>query len=295
MSRYYNRISTLSGLDISNLSDDDLKAMVRAIVKGKLHGVAYSPYMDGQSVGMPVGEAQIRERLEIIRHNTQWIRTFSCTVGNEATPAIASEFGLKSMVGAWIDDDRAANEAELANAIEIAKAGHASVLAIGNEVLLRGELSEDELISYIERAKAAVGDVPVGYVDAYFLFENHPRVAAACDVLLVNCYPFWEEYPAEHAFVYMKEMYHRAVAVANGKKVIIAETGWPDKGTPEGGAVPSLRNAMKYFIDACRWAAEEGVDLFYFAAFDEEWKIAKEGDVGAYWGIWDKNGVPKYF
>ncbi|MEI2419989.1 hypothetical protein V6O07_06925, partial [Arthrospira platensis SPKY2] len=135
------------------------------------------------------------------------------------------------LVGIWLDEDREANERELANGIELARAGLVDILAVGNEVLLRGDLSEDELLEYLHRVKQAVPGVPVGYVDAYFKFVDHPRVTAACDVLLANCYPFWEGCPAEHALLYMKDMYWRAVRVAGGKPVIISETGWPNIGT----------------------------------------------------------------
>ena len=198
------------------------------------------------------------------------------------------------MIGVGIGEDAGINEQELANGIEIAQSGHADILAIGNEVLLRGDLTEDELLQYIETAKQAVPGVPVGYVDAYFLFENYPRVADACDVLLINCYPFWESCPAEYAPAYMKEMYRRAQAVAKGKKVVISETGWPNIGTPYGAAVPGHENAIDYFIGTYRWAEEEGIEIFYFSAFDESWKVGDEGDVGAYWGLWDQHGHLKY-
>ncbi len=150
------------------------------------------------------------------------------------------------------------------------------------------------MLDYIARAKAALPDVEVGYVDAYFEFADHPRIADACDVILANCYPFWEGCPAEHALLYMKEMYRRAQRAANGKRVIISETGWPNTGTAEGAAVPSLENAIKYFVDTFRWADRENIDVFYFSSFDESWKVGAEGDVGAFWGIWDKDGLSKY-
>jgi len=295
MSNHYQRKTSLAGLDVSALSLDELQAMLRQILEGKIHGLSFSPYLEGQGPGTELQEAQIRARLAIIQPWVHWVRTFSCKEGNELTPRIAKENVLKTMVGVWLDEDLEKNETELANAIEVAKAGHADILAVGNEVLLRGELSEDELLEYIHRAKQAVPDVPVGYVDAYFKFVDHPRVTAACDVLLANCYPFWEGCPAEYALLYMKDMYRRVVNIAGGKRVIISETGWPNIGTATGGAVPSLRNAVKYFIDTFRWAEEDGIEIFYFSSFDEAWKVAAEGDVGAYWGLWDKDGKPKYF
>lgn len=292
---FYSSVdSTLQTLCCFDLSHDEKIALFKQILNKKIHGISYSPYVDGQSPGTEISEQQILERLNIIKPYTNWIRTFSCIEGNQETPRIAHENGLKTMVGVGIGEDKEENEIEFENAIEIAKAGHADILAIGNEVLLRGDLNEDELLEYINRAKEAVPEVQVGYVDAYFLFENHPRVADACDVLLINCYPFWEYTPAEYALSHMKDMYQRAVNVANGKKVIISETGWPNIGMPYGGSVPSPQNALEYFINAYLWADKEGIEIFYFSSFDESWKVGDEGDVGAYWGLWDKDANLKY-
>ena len=295
MSNKYQRKLSLSGFDVTGLSTGDLRALVRKILEAKIHGISFSPYIEGQGPGTVLGAAQIAARLEFVAPHVNWIRSFSCTEGHELIPRIAREKGLKTMVGVWLGDDLEKNEDELANAIEVARAGHADILAVGNEVLLRGDLSEDQLLDYLSRVKHAVPDVAVGYVDAYFEFVDNPRVTDACDVLLANCYPFWEGCPAEHALLYMKEMYNRVVAVANGKKVIISETGWPNIGTATDGAVPSFESAIKYFVDTYRWAEEDGIEIFYFSSFDETWKVDREGDVGAYWGLWDKDGQPKYF
>ncbi len=284
----------LAGIDASGTPGGQLAELVQHILKHKIHGITFSPYVEGQGPGTQVTADQIRERLAYILPHVEWVRSFSCTEGNEQIPAIAKDSGLKTLVGVWLEDDPENNEQELANAIEVAKAGHADILAVGNEVLLREELSEDELIGYIKRAKLAVPDVPIGYVDAYFKFVDYPRITEACDVILANCYPFWESCPAEYALLYMKDMYHRAVRAGGGRKVIISETGWPNKGTSVGGAMPSEANAMKYFIDTYRWAEEEGIEIFYFSSFDEAWKVDKEGDVGAYWGLWDEDGKLKY-
>jgi len=294
MLRKYYEYKSLAGIDIAGLSINDLKAIAGILLERKIHGIAFSPYIAGQGPGTLITENQIRERLGIVQPYVKWVRTFSCTEGNELIPRIAAEYGLKSIVGAWLGEDRAKNELELNQAIEVARAGYADLLAIGNEVLLRDEMPESELIDYIDRARQGAPGVPVGYVDAYFKFVDHPQVSAACDVIFANCYPFWEGYPAEHALVYMKEMYRRAVNAGKGKKVIISETGWPNLGTPVRAAAPSFENAIRYFINTYQWVEEEGVDIFYFSAFDEPWKTADEGDVGAYWGLWDKDGVLKY-
>jgi glucan 1,3-beta-glucosidase len=295
MSNLYQRRLSLAGLDVSAIPGPELRKLVRKILEARIHGISFSPYTEGQGPGSQLGDAQIRERLAIVQPFVKWVRTFSCSDGNELIPAIASENGLKTIVGAWLDDDLDRNELELARAISIANSGHAAILGVGNEVLLRGELTEDQLIGYINRVKDAAPGVDVGYVDAYFEFEAHPRLADACDVVLANCYPFWEGCPAEHALLYMKEMYRCATKAAKGKQVIISETGWPNAGPATDGAVPSLENAIKYFIDTYRWAEEDDVDIVWFSSFDESWKSGAEGEVGAYWGLWDINGQPKYY
>jgi len=293
---YHNKKRlSLAGINVATLSVDDLRALVSEILEEKIDGICFSPYIKGQGPGTEIGEAQIRERLEIIAPYVKSVRSFSSTKGHELTPRIAKELGLNTMVGVWLDGDLGQNEEELANGIELAKSGNADILAIGNEVLLREDLPEDQLLDYINRAKQAVPDTTVGYVDAYYLFAVHPRVTEACDVVLANCYPFWEGCSADHALLYMKDMYRRAVTVANGKKVIISETGWPNVGSAEYGAVPSCESAIKYFVDAYQWAEEDDIEIFYFSSFDETWKVAAEGDVGAYWGLWDEDGKPKYW
>jgi glucan 1,3-beta-glucosidase len=146
----------------------------------------------------------------------------------------------------------------------------------------------------MNEVKQAIPDVPIGYVDAYYEFTDRPRITDACDVILANCYPFWEGCPLEYSLLYMKEMFGQAKAAANGKKVIITETGWPNLGTNFEGSFPSYDNAMKYFINAQKWSSDDDIDMFYFSSFDESWKVGDEGDVGAYWGLWDKDENLKF-
>ena len=272
----------------------ELLSRFRSVLERGMHGLCFSPYMEGQSPGSLVSESQIRERLTIIRPYTSWIRTFSCTDGHEQTPRIAQQLGFKTLVGAWLGTDAEINEREIQGVIKVAQAGHADIVAVGNEVMLREDMSEDELIGFIERVKQAIPGVPVGYVDAYFLFGKHPRVTAACDVVLTNCYPFWEGCPREQALPYMQTMLENTRRSAPGKRIIISETGWPDRGSPFSGAVPSPEGAVCYFVDTMEWAKDEGIEVFYFSSFDEAWKVGAEGDVGAYWGLWDKDGQLKY-
>jgi GPH family glycoside/pentoside/hexuronide:cation symporter len=199
------------------------------------------------------------------------------------------------MVGAWISADRTRNEREIEALIALAREGLVGVAVVGNEVLLRSELTEQELLAYVARVKAALPeDVPVGCVDAYFHFLERPALTAACDVLLPNCYPFWEGASIDVAAQYLRRMHGLVKAAGGDKPVLITETGWPSSGQTVAGAVPSADNAMRYFVDVQQWGRREGVKLFYFSSFDEPWKLGSEGVVGTQWGLWDKDERPKY-
>ena len=285
----------LANIDYAGKSIEELRKLFREALESGMHGLCSSPYEEGQKPGDQLSEEQVRRRLEIMRPYTKWIRSFSTTEGNEMIAKIAKEMGMKTLVGAWLGDDPEINEQEVANLIQLAKDGYVDIAAVGNEVMYRGDLTEDELLAFLYRAKEEIpNEIPVGYVDAYYEFTDRPAITEACDIILANCYPFWEGCDLDYSLLYMKDMYNQAVRAGNGKPVIISETGWPDQGTNLEGAFPSEENAIKYFINAQKWSKEEGIEMFYFSSFDESWKVGAEGDVGAYWGIWDKDEQLKY-
>lgn len=301
-SSYYQRykLPTLgstrlnSDIDFTGKSLQDIKQLYGNTFKRGLHGICFSPYAEGQNIGDTLSKEQIRRRMSLVAPHTKWVRSFSCTDGNEFIAEAAREKGLKTMVGAWIDGDKINNEKEVQALIDLAKKGYADIAVVGNEVLLRNDLSKQELLGYIQQVRAALPNLPIGYVDAYFQFKEHPELVEACDVVLVNCYPFWEGCAIAESSAYLSQMYDVAKTAAKGKKVIVTETGWPDMGSSNGDAQPSEANAMQYFINAQNWAQHHGVECFYFSSFDESWKVRHEGDVGQAWGLWDKNEKLKY-
>lgn len=294
MSNLYRKQTGIAGADFTGITTEELESIFMSILKEGIHGISFSAYLEGQSPGSKISREQISNRMKILQPYVKWVRSFSCVDGNELIPQIAHEFGMKTLVGAWLGNDQEKNEEEIKALIEVGKAGYADIIAVGNEVLLREDLNEDEIVEYINRVKAAVPNIPVGYVDAYYEFAIHKKICEVSDIIMANCYPFWEGFPFEHALSYMKNMYQIAKNAAPGKKVIISETGWPNRGSAEREAVPSYENAIKYFINAYNWAKQDDIEIFYFSSFDEPWKIGAEGDVGAYWGLWDKDGNLKY-
>lgn len=295
MSYRKENLMSLSGGALGSKTIKGLENTLQRVLKAGIHGICFSAYEEGQKVGDILSETQIRRRLEILKPYTKCIRTFSCTDGNELIPKIAKELGFNTLVGAWLGNDAEINKKEVAGLIKLAKNGFVDIAAVGNEVMYREDLSEAELLTFINEVKKAIPDIPVGYVDAYYEFVDRPKITDACDIILANCYPFWEGCSQEYALLYMKDMFYKAKKAAKGKRVIITETGWPSQGSGLEGAQPSYENAMKYFINSQQWSKDEDIDMFYFSSFDESWKVGTEGDVGAYWGLWDKNERPKYY
>jgi glucan 1,3-beta-glucosidase len=284
-----------SGVNFDKFSEKQLKSLWRKTLEAGMHGICFSMYEDGQEPGDTITVAQVERRVKILKPYTNWIRSFSCIEGNEHIPRVAKQHGLKTLVGAWLGDDDEKNKQEIKALIELANEGNVDIAAVGNEVLYRNDLSLDELIDYMKEVRAAIpAHIPIGYVDAYYEFSAHPELVEHSDVILSNCYPFWEGCPAEYALLHMQSMYGQAMDAAKGKKVIITETGWPSKGENLKGAIPSEVHAMQYFINTQTWAKRSNVEVFYFSSFDESWKVGPEGEVGAYWGLWDKDENIKF-
>lgn len=282
------------------ISDNVISSIYSKNPVNQLYGLNFGPYLDGQdpNLGAKVSESQIRSRMEIIAPYTKWIRTYGCTGGLENSGAIAHELGLKAAVGAWIGKDKEANRLEISSLINEIKSGHADMAIVGNETLLRGDISEAELISLIKEvkdaSKAAGVNIPVSTVETYGELLNRPNLMNACDVVLANYHPYWEGLHINSAVSSFESMYAKLKRASGVKTVIFSEIGWPDDGNAKGSAVPTAENAKKFFNDFIFWAQNNNIPYFYFEAFDESWKANYEGAAGSHWGIWNSKGDMKF-
>lgn len=288
---------TVSPLD-TDLKEEMSLEQVRntyhsALSKG-MHGICFSVYSENEEPGDLVSKVHIEKRMELIRPYTRWVRSFSCTNGHEHIPVVAKEKGLLTMAGAWLSSDLEKNEIEINSLIKLVENGYVDIAVLGNEVLMRKDLSEDQIIDYLKKLKKALPNSTVGYADAYYIYHHHPALIDVCDVILVNCYPFWEGSSIKEATANLDLMYSETVKLARNKKVIITETGWPGAGENKIHAVPGIENAMRYFVNVQAWAGKNNVETFYFSSFDEPWKVHHEGLVGSNWGIWNVKEKLKY-
>jgi len=191
---------------------------------------------------------------------------------------------VQFIVTAWLSSDLVNNEEQINALIELSKNVPIYIGTAGGEVLLRNELSESQIIGYLNRLKAAGINSSVN--DTWYELTQHPNVANACDVIVANIYPYWEGVGINVSVKYLREKY---LLLQNmfGKEVIIGETGWPSGGNTIGSAVPNPANAAFYFLNVASWAQAENIKVVWFEAYDENWKVAYEGPQGAHWGIWD--------
>ncbi len=261
-------------------------------IEYRLYGINFSPYMTGQDPNLRtyIEIEQIRKRMCIIAPYTHRVRTFGTADGLEKSGMVAHEFGLEAFIGAWLSKDLATNEEQIEKLIQAGKDGYIDVAIVGNEVLLRQDLSEDQLINYIRRVKNALPGIPVTTADVYSKILSYPRIIEEVDFLFVNYYPYWEGIKVDYAIATIHTLHKRMIEAANGKEVYVSETGWPSCGNTIGEAVPSPENASFYFLNFVSWARANNIKYFYFEAFDEEWKANYEGPQGKCWGIWDKDG-----
>ena len=261
----------------------------------KVFGLNFGPYEGDQdpSSGIILSEGQLEVRLALLKGYTEYIRIFGATHGLEAIPSIAVSEGFKVYASAWLSSDQAANEMEIASLIEIGKSGNAKALIVGSEVLLRGDLSPAQLIGYIDQVRAALPGIPVSTADRYDQMLENPDVMEACDFLFINIYPFWDGESVECAVYKVQQAWQSVKDLANGKEVILSECGWPTGGLSIGNAAPTPENACLFLSQLANWCKTMNVKSFLFEAFDEPWKANYEGEIGAHWGIFDKEGKIK--
>jgi len=268
----------------------------------KIYGIDFGPFEGEQDPGKGsvLSEVQLRNKMSVVAPFVVWIRTFRSTAGLENAGKIAHEFGLKTVLGAELTKDLEANKKEMDSLITSAKAGYVDLAVVGSEVLRRKDLTETQLIDYINQFRLAVPNVQVTTGETYNILFSHPNLIAACDFVFANFYPYWEGVDVANAMADLSIKYNALVDISGGKEVIISEVGWPSAGDKVGSAVASLVNANFYFLNFVSWATAKNVKYFYFEAFDEPYKINYEGAAGPNWGLFDsdnylKNGMEAVF
>jgi exo-beta-1,3-glucanase (GH17 family)/cellulose synthase/poly-beta-1,6-N-acetylglucosamine synthase-like glycosyltransferase len=259
-----------------------------ANIDAPLASISYSPYARSQHPDYgdrPTAE-QIRADLKILSPYTQAIRTYSSTGGGELVPAIAAEFGLKVTLGIWIDKNEARNEREIQSAIALARRySNVNAIVVGNETTLRAEKTVDELIKLLQRVKRQ-SPVPVTTGEIWTVWIEHPELASAVDFIAAHILPYWDGFTTTQAVDKTIEFYTKLRRAHPGKRIVIAEFGWPSAGYNMLNADPGRIEQATVLRDFISRAEAYGIDYNIIEAFDQPWKTA-EGGVGMYWGVFD--------
>lgn len=260
----------------------------------KLPCVSYAPFREGQSPlngGTFISEAQIDEDLAQLAKTTACVRTYSVELGLDKVAPLARKHGLKVFQGVWLSSDQAKNRTEIEAGIALAKAYPDTIaaLVVGNEVMLRGELSAADISAILREVKSRSGGVPVTYADVWEFWERAKALAGEVDFVTVHILPYWEDLPvsAKEAGAHIDKIRQHVADQFPGKEILIGETGWPSAGRMREGALPSPADQALVLHEILKLAKEKGYRVNVIEAFDQPWKRRNEGTVGGHWGLID--------
>jgi exo-beta-1,3-glucanase (GH17 family)/cellulose synthase/poly-beta-1,6-N-acetylglucosamine synthase-like glycosyltransferase len=262
---------------------------------GQLASVSYSPFEGNVNpdAGGRASIERIRADLKQLAPATRAIRTYSSTGGVELVPGAAAEVGLRVSVGAWIDKDKDRNEREIRNVIDLAKRhSNVSSIVVGNETIYRDDVKVNELIQYIQRVKRSVS-VPVTTGEIWSVWRDHPELVSAVDYIAVHILPYWEGVSEKSAVDAAIGGYENLRRLYPGKRIVIAEFGWPSAGYNFKNATPGRIEQAVVLRDFVSRAEAFGIDYNIVEAIDQPWKT-NEGGVGPYWGVFDASRHAKF-
>ncbi|MCB2214965.1 glycosyltransferase [Desulfofustis glycolicus] len=263
----------------------------------RIQGFSFSPLRIGHN---PVKQeapsiAEIDSDLQLLAGQTNAIRTYSVDGILQHVPSLAQKYGLNVTLGAWISDDLEENERQLETVIYLARQHYHNVIRVivGNEALLRGDVSTARLHGYLDRVREAL-DIPVSTAEPWHIWQQQPDLADHVDFIAVHLLPYWEGIHLDRAVDHVIDRHDMLKLTFPEKEIVITEVGWPSNGRIRQDAVASTANQaafLRRFLDRA-----ERLDLVYYVleAFDQPWKRTSEGTVGAYWGVYDADRRPKF-
>ncbi|WP_291861719.1 beta-(1-6) glucans synthase [Bradyrhizobium sp.] len=259
----------------------------------KLQCVSYAPFRGDQTPLVQttqIAAEQIAEDMAQLAKISDCVRTYSIENGLDQVPALAAKVGLKVIQGIWLGSNRQKNLAQISTAVGLTREypGVITSVVVGNEVLLRGEMTASDLAAHIRSVKSQI-TIPVTYADVWEFWLRHREVYDAVDFVTIHILPYWEDFPirARHAASHVDAIRKRMAVAFPGKEILIGETGWPSAGRMREGALPSRANQAKVVSEILALAKRENFRVNLIEAYDQPWKRQLEGTVGGYWGLID--------
>lgn len=267
----------------------------------KIQCLSYAPFRGAQSPlhgGTHIPRAQIEDDLKRLKAITDCVRTYSMELGLDQVPEIARRHGMKVIQGLWLSNKPDRNRQEIDAVVKLANSYPDVIqgVVVGNEVLLRGELSADNVATILREVKSRV-KVPITYADVWEFWLRNRDLASAVDFVTIHILPYWEDFPipARDAAAHVESIREKMAAAFQGKEILIGETGWPSAGRMREGALPSLVNQALVLQQVLAVARAKGYRVNVIEAFDQPWKRSLEGTVGGFWGLFDEaSRAPKF-
>ena len=267
----------------------------------KLYCISYAPFRDDQNPLRPetmVSAQQIDEDLARLAQVTDCVRSYSIEHGLDQIPGIAARHGLKVMQGIWLSSHPERNRTQIETVVDLVRRYPETIrsVVVGNEVLLRGEMSAIDLAATIRAVKARVS-VPVTYADVWEFWLRNRDLYAAVDFVTVHILPYWEDFPigASRAAAHVEAIRKEVAAAFPEKEIVIGETGWPSAGRMREGALPSPSNQARVLHEILGVAKRNAYHVNLIEAFDQPWKRRLEGTVGGHWGLLDATNRMRKF
>src|SRR6202042_3621322 len=259
----------------------------------KLLCVSYAPFRGAQTPldsKTYIPTEQIAQDLAQLAKISDCVRTYSIENGLDQVPALAARAGLKVMQGIWLGSDRLKNATQISTAVRLSRdyPGVITSLVVGNEVLLRGEMTTTDLAAIIRGVKAQVS-VPVTYADVWEYWLRNREIYDAVDFVTIHILPYWEDFPirAKYAAAHVESIRRRMAVAFPGKEILIGETGWPSAGRMRDAALPSRTNQARVVSEILDLAKRQNFRVNLIEAYDQPWKRQLEGTMGGYWGLFD--------
>ena len=295
---------------------------VSASWAGPVAGFAYNGFRrdqtpEGEDKSFPT-EEQLREDVEMLSRYTKRIRIYASQADSaenlSPVPALAREFGMTVTAGAWLARDKSANDLEIKGLISLARDnGNIERVMVGNETLLRGDLTPAELIQYVDIVKKRVR-VPVSTAESWDIWLTRDRekskqmheLARRLDFITVHLLPYWEGVPRVNAVTHVIRRYEEMRREYPNQKIVIGEVGWPSGGSrvpiknlerpndPLTFSTASVADEAQFIREFLPVARQKKLDYYLMEAIDQPWKRNNEGRTGAYWGIFNADRQPKF-
>ncbi|MGJ4939196.1 beta-(1-6) glucans synthase [Bradyrhizobium sp. HKCCYLS1011] len=277
--------------------------LVRAPIEpdAKLQCVSYAPFRGAQTPLDPstyIDADQIEQDLTQLAKISECVRTYSIENGLDQVPAIAAKVGIKVIQGIWLGSNKLKNQQQISVVVGLVKHYPQVItsVVVGNEVLLRGEMTTADLAAIIRSVKAQV-TVPVTYADVWEYWLRNRELYDLVDFVTVHILPYWEDFPvrAKLAAGHVDAIRQQVAVAFPNKEILIGETGWPSAGRMREGALPSRTNQARIVSEILDLAKRENFRVNLIEAYDQPWKRRLEGTVGGYWGLFDAaNRALKY-